>query len=111
MPWSNNRPFADAVPVLRAMGPSRQSVAIATEDVDSRDWMTPDDPRALTERVARLLGASGGGNTVSERLGRELWIDYLADTGDDATVSQKLAGCVFGLTKSKQRLASFTRQP
>lgn len=69
--------------------------AIATEDVDSRDWMTPDEPRALAERVARLLGAERGGQTVSDRVGRDLWIDYLADTGDDVTVSRAVARLVF----------------
>jgi hypothetical protein len=69
--------------------------AIATEDVDSRDWMSPDDPKALTERVARLLGGGTAGATVTERLGRDVWIDYLADTGDDVTVSRAVAGLVF----------------
>lgn len=69
--------------------------AIAAEDVDSRDWMTPDEPRALMERVSRLLGAAGPGVTVTERLGRELWIDYLADTGDDVAVSRAVAHLVF----------------
>ena len=69
--------------------------AIATEDVDSRDWMTPDDPRVLAERVARLLGGSGAGESVAERLGRDLWLDYLSDTGDDVSVSRAVAGLVF----------------
>src|SRR5512144_2770841 len=58
--------------------------AIATEDVDSRDWMTPDEPRALAERVARLLGGttgSAGTGSVTERVGRDLWVDYVSDTG------------------------------
>ena len=33
------------------------SVAIATENVDSRDWMTADDPLELEARVAQVLGA------------------------------------------------------
>jgi len=69
--------------------------AIATEDVDSRDWMTPDDPRVLAERVARLLGGAGSGESVAERLERDLWIDYLSDTGDDVSVSRAVAGLVF----------------
>lgn len=72
--------------------------AIATEDVDSRDWMTPDEPRALSERIARLLGgttAAAGTGSVTERLGRDLWVDYLADTGDDVTVSRAVARFVF----------------
>lgn len=72
--------------------------AIATEDVDSRDWMTPDEPRALAERVARLLGGnpqSVGTGTLAERLGRDVWVDYLADTGDDVSVSRAVAKIVF----------------
>jgi hypothetical protein len=69
--------------------------AIATEDVDSRDWMTPDDPGQLAERVSRLLGGARPGFSVTERLGRDLWIDYLADTGDDVAVSRAVAGLVF----------------
>ena len=33
--------------------------AVATEDVDSRDWMTPDDPHELCRYVGRLLGRAG----------------------------------------------------
>ncbi|HMJ16256.1 MAG TPA: hypothetical protein VK524_32805, partial [Polyangiaceae bacterium] len=69
--------------------------AIATEDVDSRDWMTPDEPRALAERVARLLGGVAGSGSVTERLGRDVWIDYVADTGDDVSVSRAVAGLIF----------------
>ena len=69
--------------------------AIATEDVDSRDWMTPDEPRALMERVARLLGGAGAGATVTERIGRDLWMDFIADTGDDVSVSRAVARLVF----------------
>jgi hypothetical protein len=69
--------------------------AIATEDIDSRDWMTPDEPSALLERVARQLGAAHPGRTLTERLGSDLWIDYLADTGDDVEVSRAVARLVF----------------
>ncbi len=69
--------------------------AIATEDVDSRDWMTPDEPRDLAARVARRLGAAEARATVTESLGRDLWIDYLADTGDDISVSRAVARLVF----------------
>ncbi len=69
--------------------------AIATEDVDSRDWMTPDDPATLAERVARLLGGSAQGMTVTERLRRDLWVDYVADTGDDVSVSSAVARLIF----------------
>ena len=29
--------------------------AIATDSIDSRDWMTPDDPKALVARITGLL--------------------------------------------------------
>ncbi|MCC6554832.1 MAG: hypothetical protein IT372_17800 [Polyangiaceae bacterium] len=71
---------------------------IATEDIDSRDWMQPDDPRALTARIAGELGARGGGGaarSLTEALEGDLWIDYLADTGDDASVSAAVARMLF----------------
>ncbi len=69
--------------------------AIATEDVDSRDWMTPDPPFALVQRVSDALSAPTSGETLLESLGRDLWIDYVADTGDDSAVSRAVAGLVF----------------
>jgi hypothetical protein len=69
--------------------------AIATEDVDSRDWMTPDAPHALVARVAEALGARHSAPTLVESLGRDLWIDYVADTGDDTAVSRAVARLVF----------------
>lgn len=71
------------------------SVAIATEDVDSRDWMWPDDPQELADAVAEILGATGRGRSLCENLGRDLWIDYVADTGDDSEVSEAVARLVF----------------
>ena len=71
--------------------------AVATEDVDSRDWMTPDEPQALAARVAGLLGAElprDWDGTVLGALGRDLWLDYVADTGDDVSVSRAVAGLV-----------------
>lgn len=57
--------------------------------------MTPDDPAALAERVARLLGSVAPGSTVAERLRRDVWIDFVADTGDDVSVSAAVARLVF----------------
>jgi len=57
--------------------------------------MTPDDPATLAERVARLLGGNAPGSTVTERLRKDLWIDYVADTGDDVSVSSAVARLVF----------------
>jgi hypothetical protein len=76
--------------------------AVATEDVDSRDWMTPDDPEDLAARVVSVLGASSDARGSGPRssadvlglLGRDLWIDYVSDTGDDLSVSRAVAGLV-----------------
>ena len=62
--------------------------AIATESVDSRDWMRPNRP---TDLLAASLGVLGQttpvGETLVEALGRPVWIDFVADTGDDRDVS------------------------
>jgi hypothetical protein len=72
------------------------AVAIATEDVDSRDWMTPDSPEELLARVARRLGGNPECASLVEALERDVWIDYVADTGDDASVSAAVAQLIFG---------------
>jgi hypothetical protein len=71
------------------------SAAIASENIDSRDWMTPDDPETLRSRIARTLGGSAAGSTLTEGVGRDLYIDFVADTGDDAAVSRAVAALVF----------------
>jgi hypothetical protein len=70
------------------------AAAIATEDVDSRDWMTADPPEELAERVARELGVDAKPDLLSG-LGRDLWIDYVSDTGDDVAVSRAVARLLF----------------
>jgi len=70
------------------------SAAIATDDIDSRDWMTPDAPNELTARVARVLGGDETAPSLLEALGRDLWIDYVSDTGDDVSVSRAVARLV-----------------
>lgn len=70
------------------------AVAIATEDVDSRAWMTADTPGELLTRIANVLGTTPKAS-LCESLGRDVWIDYVADTGDDAAVSRAVAGLVF----------------
>ncbi len=70
--------------------------AIATEDVDSRDWMTPDDPAVLLARVAERLGANHQADHLTGCLGRDVWIDFVADTGDDVEVSEAVARLVVG---------------
>jgi hypothetical protein len=71
------------------------AAAIATEDVDSRDWMTADDPSALSARIAELLGGQAGARTLVEALDRDLWLDFVADTGDDVAVSRAVARLIF----------------
>lgn len=68
---------------------------IATEDIDSRDWMRPDSSDDLTRRVADQLGARGEVGTITEAIERDLWIDFVADTGDDAGVSGAVAEMIF----------------
>ena len=71
------------------------SAAIASESIDSRDWMTPDDPETLRSRIARTLGGSGAGSTLTEGMERDVYIDFVADTEDDAAVSRAVATLVF----------------
>jgi hypothetical protein len=62
--------------------------AVATESVDARDWMRPQSPRELLGVVTRILGAPNeGAETLTEAFGRPVWIDFVADTGDDRDVS------------------------
>jgi hypothetical protein len=71
------------------------ATAIATEDVDSRDWMTPDEPSDLLARIARELGGDPAAPSLLESLGRDVWIDFIADTGDDVSVSRAVARLLF----------------
>lgn len=66
--------------------------AIATESVDTRDWMRPNSPDGLLTSTVRILspGTSTKGSpttSLTEVLGRAVWIDFVADTGDDRDVS------------------------
>jgi hypothetical protein len=71
--------------------------AIATQDIDSRDWMHADSPASLTKNVARVLDAAAAeAGSVTESLGRDVFIDYVADTGDDVEVSRAVAELVVG---------------
>jgi hypothetical protein len=69
--------------------------AIATEDVDSRDWMTADPPHELCARITEKLGAQISSESLLEALDRDLWIDYVSDTGDDVAVSRAVARLIF----------------
>ncbi|MCW5833861.1 MAG: hypothetical protein KIS78_15780 [Labilithrix sp.] len=65
---------------------------IATEDIDSRNWMQPDSARALTRRLAETIGAGKpDAPTLSEALDDDVWIDFVADTGDDYSISEAVA--------------------
>jgi len=68
---------------------------IATEDIDSRDWMKPDSSDDFTRRIADQLGAQTEGESITDSIDGDLWIDYLADTGDDADVSVAVAEMLF----------------
>src|SRR5499427_9251584 len=69
--------------------------AAASDDLDIRDWMQPDNPAILLDRVCEVLGASTSGSNLTERLGREVWIDFVADTGDDHDVSLAVGSMLF----------------
>jgi len=71
------------------------SAGIASEGVDSRHWMTPDDPDALRARIIEMLGGDPTASSLVDGLGRELYIDFVADTGDDVAVSRAVARLVF----------------
>jgi hypothetical protein len=69
--------------------------AIASEQVDSRDWMRADPPEELLARIAHVLGAETRAATLTESLGRPVWIDFIADTGDDRDVSAAVGKILF----------------
>ncbi|MBS2016946.1 MAG: hypothetical protein JST00_28930 [Deltaproteobacteria bacterium] len=73
---------------------------IATENIDSRQWMIPEAPDVLLGRVLEIIGpratrttaaATAARTTLAEAMGGEVWIDFVADTGDDVTVSEVVA--------------------
>ncbi len=71
------------------------AVAAASNDLDTRDWMQPEEAAGLLNRVGQVLGASTSGGSLTERLGREVWIDFVADTGDDHDVSLAVGRMIF----------------
>lgn len=60
---------------------------IAVESVDSRDWMRPGSAEELLAHAARTLGGDPEASSLVEALGRPVFIDFIADTGDDRDVS------------------------
>ena len=71
------------------------AVAAASQQLDLRDWMRPEPAAQLLDRVSRTLGASEVGESLAERLGREVWIDFVADTGDDHDLSVAVGRMLF----------------
>jgi hypothetical protein len=69
--------------------------AIATENVDCRDWMMVDEPDALMARIAEVLGGEPGASSLTRAMGRDVFIDFVADTGDDTAVSRAVARLLF----------------
>jgi len=68
---------------------------IAADGIDGREWMRPDPPEVLTQRVATRIGAAHPkAPTLTEALSEDLWIDYLADSGEHAGVTEALARLV-----------------
>ncbi len=61
--------------------------AIASESVDSRDWMRPLEADEMLKRAVRVLGGDPNATSLVEGLGRPMWLDFVADTGDDRDVS------------------------
>lgn len=62
---------------------------------DRRASMALDDPARLSDLVSARLGTVGGGKPVVQALGRDLWVDFIADTGDDVSVSEAVGRIVF----------------
>ena len=71
---------------------------IASENIDSRQWMIPDSPPELLDRVVDVLRSRGARDAPSlvESLGRDAWIDFVSDTGDDAQTSEEVARLLVG---------------
>ena len=68
------------------------AAAIATENIDCRDWMSPDEPRELLARIARAARRRSRRPPASPTaLGRDVYVDFVADTGDDMAVSRAVA--------------------
>jgi hypothetical protein len=77
--------------------------AIAAESVDSRDWMRPNPPEDLLAAACRTLSVPPG-PSLAEALGRPVWIDFAADTGDDRDVSAAVGKMVSNVYTVNGRL-------
>lgn len=69
---------------------------IATDNIDSRQWMIPEPPEVLLARVTDVLRPGRriekrAGATLVDAMDGDVWIDFVSDTGDDVTVSRAVA--------------------
>jgi hypothetical protein len=65
---------------------------IATDNIDSRQWMIPEAPDVLLGRVLDVLRPGARTQaTLVDSMGGDVWIDFVSDTGDDVTVSRAVA--------------------
>lgn len=71
------------------------AIGIVTDDIDFRDWMQADSAGALTARMADALAGNPNAPTLTEAIDDDLIIDYVADTGDDVSVSHAVAKMLF----------------
>ncbi len=69
--------------------------AIATENIDSRQWMIPELPNELLARVVDIIGGDKKSSTLLTAKDGDVWIDFVADTGDDASVSEAVGRILF----------------
>src|SRR5258708_24703250 len=70
------------------------ATAIASESVDSRDWMRPLSADEMCAEVTEALGVENRG-TVLDSVSGPLWVDWVADTGDDHDVSKAVGRMLF----------------
>ena len=68
---------------------------IAAEDIDSRDWMVPAPAPDFLRSLAAHLGGRLDAASLTEAMNRDVWIDFIADTGDDVSVSRAVADILF----------------
>jgi len=69
--------------------------AVASESVDSRDWMRAQGSRKVLRKIVRVLGGDEAAPTLVEAMGRPVWLDFVADTGDDRDLSVAVARMIF----------------
>ncbi len=63
--------------------------------VDRRAAMKLDDPERMADLVSARLGGTREGQPVTQALGRDVWVDFIADTGDDVSVGEAVGRILF----------------